>query len=530
MPKDPTSEFASPSSTVVAGGMRPDPAGAHDTRFFGHPAGLSTLFFTEMWERFSYYGMRAILLLFMTTAASAGGLGWDAATAGPLYGLYTALVYLTALPGGWIADRLIGQRRAVLLGGIIIALGHLSLTFHSLGTFFLGLFLIVTGTGLLKPNISTMVGSLYTPEDQRRDSGFSIFYMGINIGAFIAPLICGYLAQSAGFKERLQAMGFTPENSWHWGFGAATVGMTLGLVQYVLGGRRLGKAGLIERRDEALFRKDLRSLWIVLGGAALLVAVLAGLQSAGAVHFTLDGFVAFVGWVIVLFPLVYFVFLLTRPGWAPVERKRLGAIVLFFLFASLFWAAFEQAGSTLTLFADRNTHNTLFGYEFPSSWYQSVNSFFIIFLLGPLFAWLWIRLGSREPSSPAKFATGLLFATLSFVIMIAAAKASGLENLKVSPMWLLSVYFVQTIGELCLSPVGLSTMTKLAPAKVVGQMMGVWFLASAVGNFLSGQAAGFFESLPLDQLFFRMTIVGGAFTLLAVILIKPIRRLMGGVH
>jgi POT family proton-dependent oligopeptide transporter len=237
-----------------------------------------------------------------------------------------------------------------------------------------------------------------------------------------------------------------------------------------------------------------------------------------------------VGWVIVLFPLVYFVFLLTRPGWAPVERKRLGAIVLFFLFASLFWAAFEQAGSTLTLFADRNTHNTLFGYEFPSSWYQSVNSFFIIFLLGPLFAWLWIRLGSREPSSPAKFATGLLFATLSFVIMIAAAKASGLENLKVSPMWLLSVYFVQTIGELCLSPVGLSTMTKLAPAKVVGQMMGVWFLASAVGNFLSGQAAGFFESLPLDQLFFRMTIVGGAFTLLAVILIKPIRKLMGGVH
>jgi POT family proton-dependent oligopeptide transporter len=530
MPKDPTSEFASPSSTVVAGGMNPDPAAARDTRFFGHPAGLSTLFFTEMWERFSYYGMRAILLLYMTTAVSAGGLGWDAATAGPLYGLYTALVYLTALPGGWIADRLIGQRRTVFIGGIIIALGHLSLTFHSLTTFFLGLFLIVIGTGLLKPNISTMVGSLYTQEDQRRDSGFSIFYMGINIGAFTAPLIVGYLAQSEGFRARLQGMGFRPEDSWHWGFGAAAVGMTLGLVQYVLGGRRLGKAGLVERRDEALYRKDLRSFWIVIGTAALLFAVLAVLQSSGAVHMTMDGFVAFVGWVIVLFPLLYFVFLLTQKGWEPVERKRLGAIVLFFLFAALFWAAFEQAGSTLTLFAERNTNNSLFGFNFPSSWFQSVNSLFIIFLLGPFFAWLWIRLGRREPSSPAKFAIGLLFATLGFIIMIAASKASGPENLRVSPMWLLSVYFIHTIGELCLSPVGLSTMTKLAPAKVVGQMMGIWFMASAVGNFLSGQAAGFFESLPLDQLFFRMTIVGGAFTLLAVILIKPMRRLMGGVH
>jgi POT family proton-dependent oligopeptide transporter len=306
--------------------------------------------------------------------------------------------------------------------------------------------------------------------------------------------------------------------------------MTLGLIQYVLGGRRLGKAGLVDRRDEGLYRKDLRGFWMVLGAAAALVAVLVGLQAAGALHLTVEGFVGFVGWVIVLFPLVYFAFLLTQKGWEPVERKRLGAIVLFFLFATLFWAAFEQAGSTLTLFADRNTHNSLFGYEFPSSWYQSANSFFIIFLLGPLFAWLWIRLGSREPSSPAKFAIGLLFATLSFIVMIAAAKASGLENLKVSPMWLISVYFLQTIGELCLSPVGLSTMTKLAPARVVGQMMGIWFMASAVGNFLSGQAAGFFESLPLDQLFFRMTIVGGAFTLLAVILIKPMRRLMGGVH
>jgi proton-dependent oligopeptide transporter, POT family len=532
MAKDPTTEFASRSATEVAGGIHPaPPAAAADTRFFGHPAGLSTLFFTEMWERFSYYGMRAILLLFMTTAVAQGGLGWDAAKAGPIYGLYTALVYLTALPGGWIADRLIGQRRAVLYGGIVIALGHLSLTFHSMPMFFLGLFLIVVGTGLLKPNISTMVGSLYTQQDQRRDSGFSIFYMGINLGAFLAPLVCGYLAQSAGFKDTLQGMGFRPESSWHWGFGAATVGMTLGLVQYVLGSRRLGKAGLTqESREPEALRKDLRVFWIVLGAAVVILAAIAGLQAAGVLHLTLDGIVEFVGAVLILFPVVYFLFLLTRPGWTPVERKRLGAIVLFFVFATLFWAAFEQAGSTLTLFAERNTRTSLLGFDFPSSWFQSVNSFFIIFLLGPFFAWLWIRLGSREPSSPAKFAWGLVFATVGFAIMIAASRASGPEGSQVSPMWLLSVYFVHTIGELCLSPVGLSTMTKLSPERVVGQMMGVWFLATACGNFLSGQAAGFFESLPLDKLFGRMTLVGLAFTVLALVLIRPIRRLMGGVH
>ncbi|HWM90197.1 MAG TPA: peptide MFS transporter [Thermoanaerobaculia bacterium] len=505
---------------------------ATDTRFFGHPAGLSTLFFTEMWERFSYYGMRAILLLFMTTSVAQGGLGWDAATAGPLYGLYTALVYLTALPGGWIADRLVGQRRAVLIGGIIIALGHLSLTFHSMAAFYLGLFLIVVGTGLLKPNISTMVGSLYTQNDQRRDSGFSIFYMGINLGAFLAPLVCGYLAQSESFKGTLRSMGFQPEDSWHWGFGAAAVGMGLGLVQYVLGGRRLGRAGLVseQERDPAAYRKDLRSFWIAVGAAALVLAALAGLQAAGMIHLTTEGIVDFVGWVLILFPVAYFLFLLTRPGWTPVERRRLGAIVLFFVFATLFWAAFEQAGSTLTLFAERNTRTSLLGFDFPSSWFQSVNSLFIIFLLGPLFAWLWVRLGSREPSSPAKFAWGLFFATVGFAIMIAAARASGPEGSQVSPLWLLTVYFVHTVGELCLSPVGLSTMTKLSPERVVGQMMGVWFLASACGNFLSGQAAGFFESLPLDQLFGRMTIVGLAFTVLAVALIRPIRKLMGGVH
>jgi proton-dependent oligopeptide transporter, POT family len=531
MPEDPTSEFASPSAARVAGGIHPaPPAAAMDTRFFGHPAGLSTLFFTEMWERFSYYGMRAILLLFMTTSVAAGGLGWDAAKAGPIYGLYTSMVYLTSLPGGWIADRLIGQRRTVLIGGIIIALGHVSLTFHALAAFYLGLFLIVVGTGLLKPNISTMVGSLYTAEDQRRDSGFSIFYMGINVGAFSAPIVCGFLAQHDRFKAFLQGLGMRPEDSWHWGFGAAAVGMTLGLIQYVLGGRRLGQAGLQRREDLALYQQDKRKFLIALGGAVLVFAVLAALSATGTFPITVEGVVAFVGWVLVIFPVVYFAFLLTRPTWTPVERKRLGSIILFFLFATLFWAIFEQAGSTFTLFAERNTRTTLLGFDFPSSWYQSVNSFFIITSLGPLFAWLWIKLGRREPSSPTKFAYGLFFATLGMAVMIFASLASGPQDLKVSPLWLLSVYFIHTIGELCLSPVGLSTMTKLAPRLVVGQMMGVWFLASAEGNFLSGQAAGFFEKLPLPELFTRMTIVGAIFTLIAVALIKPIRRLMGGVH
>jgi POT family proton-dependent oligopeptide transporter len=322
-----------------------------------------------------------------------------------------------------------------------------------------------------------------------------------------------------------------PEDSWHWGFGAAAVGMTLGLIQYVLGGRRLGAAGLVvERRDPSAHRRDLRNLYLALGGAVLVVVALAGLQAAEVVRITIEGVVATVGGVLVVFPLIYFVFLLTRPGWTPVERKRLGAIILFFVFAALFWAIFEQAGSTLTLFAERNTRGTLLGFEFPASWYQSVNSFFIITSLGPFFAWLWVRLRDREPSSPAKFAYGLFFATVGLGIMIFAALASGSENLRVSPTWLLSVYFIHTVGELCLSPVGLSTMTKLAPAQVAGQMMGVWFLASAVGNFLSGQAAGFFERLPLPQLFGRMTIVGLVFTIIAVALIRPIRRLMGGVH
>jgi len=499
--------------------------------WFGHPRGLSTLFFTEMWERFSYYGMRAILLLFMTAPVAAGGLGWDAAKAGPIYGLYTALVYLTALPGGWLADQFIGPRRAVLIGGTVIALGHVCLAMHGMSWFFLGLFFIVMGTGLLKPNISAMVGQLYSDADKRRDAGFSIFYMGINIGAGLSPVVIGFLAQHAWFKAWLLQRGLRPEDSWHWGFGAAAVGMTLGLIQYVLGGKHLGRAGIevAGRAHPEEQRKATRTLRIAAIVTVALVAVLWAAQASGRIHITPELVTKVLGWLLIILPFAYFIPLLLQRGWTPVERRRIAAIPAFFLFASLFWSVFEQAGSTLTLFADRMTNNSVLGHAFPSSWWQSVNSAFLI-LLAPVFAYAWVKLGKREPSSPAKFAYGLFFAGFGFLIMVAASSLSGSEGRLVSPMWLLSVYFVHTVGELCLSPVGLSTMTKLAPARVAGQMLGVWFLASSVGNFIGGNVAGLFEKLPLPQLFGAVVGVTFFFTLVAIALAKPIRKLMGGVH
>jgi POT family proton-dependent oligopeptide transporter len=520
MANTPDLEIADPATGMHAGGVTLEPRG-----FFGHPAGLSTLFFTELWERFSYYGMRAILLLFMTAAVAEGGLGWDTAKAGPIYGLYTAMVYLTALPGGWIADRLLGQRRSVLVGGIVIALGHLSLTFHSLGSFYLGLVLIVTGTGFLKPNISAMVGGLYTPEDARRDAGFSMFYMGINIGGFVAPLIVGFLAQSVQFRGFLASHGINPANSWHWGFGAAAVGMLLGLVQYVLGGRRLGTVGLRPAVDDPVARaKDKRNLLIC-------TVVLAGLIAVGfLLKLSVSNVTTYVGYILLVIPIVYFAYLFSLP-WKSEERKHLLAILAFFIFACLFWSAFEQGGSTLNLFAERFTRNSILGFEFPASWLQSVNSAFI-WMLAPVFAWLWLALGRRrlEPSSPTKFAYGLFFAGLGFMVMVGAALSSGPAGGRVTPLWLVTVYLMHTIGELCLSPVGLSAMTKLAPAKVVSQMLGIWFLATAEGNFIGGQVAGVFEKFPLVKIFGAVAGVCVVFTLIAVVLIKPLKRLMGEVH
>lgn len=476
----------------------PEPPGRYDRAFFGHPRGLSTLFFTEMWERFSYYGMRALLILFMTAAPAAGGLGFDAVTAGAIYGLYTSMVYMMTLPGGWIADRLIGPQRAVLVGGVLIASGHFSMAVPSLTTFYLGLVLIVIGTGLLKGNVSVIVGRLYGKDDGRRDAGYSIFYMGINTGAFVAPLICGYLGQRV---------------NWHAGFAAAGVGMVLGLIQYTFGRKYLGEAGLHAADpgtvDGFARQKREATRWLG-GGVAVLVLFGFGVYT-GILPVTAKQIADAAGFMLLGLSVGFFAWAFLSGGWTRVERNHLILIGVLFVGYALFASSFEQAGSTLNLFADRNTDNRIFGFSFPSSWFQSVNALFVI-VFAPMFAWLWIRLASsgKEPGSPFKFAIGLLLVGLGFAVLIPPAyKAEG--GALVAPGWLILTYLLHTWGELALSPVGLSAMSKLAPVRIGGLVMGVWFLGTSVGNFLAGRAAGFYESMTIPNLFIAVT----AFTMSA---------------
>jgi POT family proton-dependent oligopeptide transporter len=442
----------------------PAAATGRDASWFGHPRGLSTLFFLEMWERFSYYGMRAFLILYMTKA-----LAFPDARAGDVYGNYTFSAWGAAILGGIIADRWLGQYRSVLIGGIIIALGHFTLAFHPLPFFYTGLALIVIGTGLLKPNVSGIVGALYETADERRDAGFSIFYMGINSGAFLGPIIAGWFAQKV---------------DWHIGFLCAGVGMTLGLIQFVLNRNRLRPA--IER----LARRP--------------KPVAAAVTGPTGEH--------------------------AYGGLTAVEWKRIGAMAFFFVGAAVFWGAYEQAGSSLNLFGDRYTTLTILGYQFPSSWYVSVQAIFVI-LLAPCFAWLWIKLGKYEPSTPTKFAFGLFFVGLSFLFLLPAAYAiQATPGLRVSPFWLVGCYFIQELAELSISPVGLSVFTKLSPVKIVGMMLGVWFLADAIGNKAAGYAAGFISNAPMQELFLTVAGVCIGASVIAFILVPPVKKLMGGVR
>ena len=482
-----------------------------DHSFFGHPRGLSTLFFTETFERFSYYGMRALLILFMTAPAAAGGLAFDTATAGAVYGLYTSMVYMTTLPGGWIADRFTGQRRAVLYGGILIACGHFSMAFPSLGMFYFGLTLIVIGTGLLKGNVSVIVGGLYAADDKRRDAGFSIFYMGINLGAFVAPLICGYLGQRV---------------NWHVGFATAGVGMVIGLVQYVLGAKYLGDAGLRPAPSTPAETELLRSrirLVSIIGLPVLIAFAFAAL--AGVLDVTAKQVADAAGAMLLVITVVLFAWLFFAVQWTADERKRLYAIALFFVAATLFWSEFEQAGSTLNLFADRATRNEILGWAFPSSYFQSVQPLAII-SFAPVFAWLWLRLGRREPSSPAKFALGLFFVGAGFVVLAVASMLAA-AGTRVSPMWLVVTYVLHAFGELSLSPVGLSAMTRLTPARVAGLMMGVWFLALSAGNFIGGRLSALYGSMPLVQLFGVVGAFGISAGAVMLLLAKPMKPMMG---
>ena len=502
------------------------PPSDQDTRFFGHPRGLSTLFFTEMWERFSYYGMRALLILFMTAPAAAGGLGFDTAKAGPIYALYVSSVYLLSLPGGWVADRVLGLRRAVFVGGVVIMAGHICLALSSMTTFYLGLVLIAVGTGLLKPNVSALVGKLYSAEDVRRDAGYSIYYMGINTGAFVAPIITGWLAQGQAFKGILASMGISPHASWHWGFAAAAVGMFLGLVQYSLGGRHLSPDGLrpVRPPDPVAAAKVDRQVRLA-GLAALgLVVVGAALVLSGALTLDAEVISRHFKWVLIAITLAFFAWLFLSGEWTREERKRLVVITVLFVAATVFWMAYEQAGSTLNLFAERNTDNSVLGHAFPASWYQSLPPLFII-LFAPVFAAVWLRLGTRNPSSPAKFTIGLLLLAIGFGLMIGAATVAA-SGVRVSPFWLVLSYLFQTLGELCVSPVGLSAMSKLAPARVAGLVMGVWFLASAVGNYLAGMAASVYETIPLPTIFSLVTATAVGTGLVLALLIRPIRRML----
>jgi proton-dependent oligopeptide transporter, POT family len=479
----------------------------------GHPRGLTTLFFTEMWERFSYYGMRAMLILYMTTAVAAGGLGFDDKTAASIYGVYTGSVYLMAIPGGWLADNVFGTRRSVLIGGIIIALGHFAMVIPTMPTFYAGLVLIALGTGLLKPNVSAVVGQLYSAEDERRDAGFSVFYMGINLGAFTAPLVCGWLRTRYG---------------WHVGFGAAGVGMTIGVIQYALGRKNLRGAGEPPQQSASVTQRNL--LYGLLFTAACAVAVLFlwfGPEpiSANKIWIMMGIIALFLVWLFMSFL-------------KPEEKKPVGAIVILFLFSMIFWAAFEQAGSSFNLFAerftDRSVSNSFLTWlagdtTFPSEWFQSVNSIFLI-ALAPLFSILWLKMGRRQPSSPVKFSIGLLFVGLGAALLIAASMLLTAGS-RVGPSWLIGVYLLQTIGELCLSPVGLSTTTKLAPARLTGLMMGVWFLSISFGSFLAGEVAGEFGSpSELIGLFSKVAAVPIVAAVILLGLTPVIRRLMGRVR
>ncbi len=495
----------------------------HDASFFGQPRGLATLFFTEMWERFSYYGMRALLILFMTAETTAvvtdsggnvlrenGGMGLDVATAAAIYGLYTALVYILALPGGWVADNIWGQRKAVYVGGWIIALGHFTMAIGTDVSFFLGLVLIIMGTGLLKPNVSTVVGELYPEGGARRDAGFSVFYMGINLGAFLGPLITGWLGETY---------------NWHWGFGAAGVGMVMGLIQYRMGAGYLGEAGLLKSTEPPEVVRALeRRFYMVFTACVAAVVAFGFLVSNGTIGLSLTQIATGLGYGVLILVAAYFVYLIGFGGHTTAEKKSLGVIFWLFLLIAIFWSGFEQAGTSLNLFAQDLTNRQIGSWEVPASWLQSINPIFII-LLAPVFGALWVALEKRnaDPSIPVKFGMGLLGLAMGFFVLSWGAANASADSL-VSPAWLIVTYFLHTAGELTISPVGLSAITKLSPPKRVGQMMGIWFVGAALGNLIAGLVAGQLESLAPFALFRTVAMIVGGAGIVALALSPVVRR------
>ncbi|MEZ5497975.1 MAG: peptide MFS transporter [Steroidobacteraceae bacterium] len=482
--------------------------------FFGHPRGLATLFMTEMWERFTYYGMRAILLLYIVAAIDAGGLGIDDKTGAAIYGLYISGTYLLSLIGGYIADRIIGAQKAVWSGGIFIMIGNALLAFGQRELFFVGLIVIVVGVGLLKPNISAIVAQLYPEGGSRRDAGFSIFYMGINLGAFLGSLVVPEVAGKFG---------------WGFGFALPAVGMALGLVQFALTRRHLGTAGAAPAAEGTHGRASWTPISIT---GAIIVAVVA-LAYTGVIAIDPVAVSNTASWVIAVLALVYFAYLYAFAGLDAAERKRVVVMLVLFIACAMFWAGFEQAGASLNLFADRHTDRMILGWDMSAGTLQTVNPLFII-IFAPVFASLWVNLGRRnlDPSAPVKFALGLILMGVGFYVMVLASKLI-VGGDKVLPTWLVFTYMFHTFGELCLSPVGLSSFSKLAPPRFVGQALGVWFMATALGNNMAGQIAGNFNwenpaSMPGQFMFiFWWGVISGA----VLLLISPlVRKWMGEVR
>jgi POT family proton-dependent oligopeptide transporter len=492
-----------------------DPARA---TWMGHPRGLATLFFTEMWERFSFYGMRALLLLYMTAALKAGGLGMSDEQGGAVYGLFTAAAYLANLPGGWIADRVLGQRRCVFWGGVLISAGNFALAVPAgMTTFYLGLLIICLGTGMLKTNCSTLVGALYQGDSSsRRDAAFSIYYVGINLGA-LSPLVVGTIGETVGYR---------------WGFLVGGVGMVLGLIQYHLTGKWLGEAGLVPHpaapRERQRARRMLTGSLVVLGILVLLASL--GLLPIGVVQLANLTGVAMIALAIAFFGTV-----LLFGKLSGAEKKSVAVIAIFFVCAAVFWAGYEQAGSTLNLFARDHTDRSFLGSWFasgqhPVSWYQIAQAVFVLGL-APVFAWIWTSLGrrGRDPSAGAKFGLGLLQLGMSFLVMMVAAQAVLRTGHRVLPTWLIVTYLLQTTGEMCLSPIGLSNVTRLAPARYSAQMMGTWFLGAAIGNLAAGLIGGEIgaDLTDMPTQFAHMAVIGGVSGCIMLALARPVRAWMG---
>jgi POT family proton-dependent oligopeptide transporter len=505
------------SSTTVAAAARP-------REFLGHPRGLATLFMTEFFERFTYYGMRALLVLFLVAATDAAnpGFGIDRVTAGAVYGLYTGAVFLGSLPGGWIADRLIGQRNAVFWGGVIIMLGNFILAIPATPpVFYLGLAVIVVGVGLLKPNISAMVGALYEGQPgARRDAGFSIFYMGINLGALVAPLIAGTIGEA-----------------WNWraGFFCAGLFMGLGVVQYKLTQHYLGDAGVMAHNTSV---EEKRRGWRFVAIGSAVIAVVGLLLFSGVIPVDVTTLAQAFGTAMIALAFLFFGYVLLFANLTREERKRVAVIAIFFLCAAVFWAGFEQQATTFNLFALDYTDRSVLGSLFPesvhpASWYQSANPIFVV-IFAPVFAWIWVSLGIRnlDPSAPVKFGLGLVLLGIGFLVMVFAAELVVASGNDVAPTWLLVSYLLHTFGELCLSPVGLSNVTKLAPPRFVGQMMGTWFLGAAVGNLFAGIIGGHIGSAEIGEIpaqLMRMTLIGGGAGLLMLVFARRIRSWMGDI-